>query len=173
MSNSKIKLFAFDIDGVLTDGRLYYGANGEEEGLKVFHAQDGLGLSLLRKSGVILVAISGRSTTATKRRLEDLGVHHMFLGTTAKKQTLQSILNDTAINASEAAFMGDDLIDLPAMTMVELAMAPANAVKEVKAAAQFVTNKQGGLGAVREAAEHILALNSISPLDLLDDVIQQ
>lgn len=168
-----IKLFAFDIDGVLTDGRLYYGANGEEEGLKVFNAQDGLGLSLLRQSGVILAAISGRATSATRKRLDDLGVHHIVLGTKAKKLALENILNETGISGAETAFMGDDLIDLPAMTMVSLAMAPANAVNQVKQAAQFVTTNKGGEGAVRVAAEHILTLNQVNLLDLLNSNLQQ
>lgn len=170
---NSIRLFAFDIDGVLTDGRLYYAANGEEDGLKVFHVHDGMGLSLMKKSGVKLVAISGRGTPATKYRLEELGIDHIQLGVKNKAKILLEILAQEQIAASESVFMGDDLIDIGAMELVGLAIAPANAVKEVINIANHVTLLPGGMGAVREAAHYVLAINKINPLSLLDQNIKQ
>jgi 3-deoxy-D-manno-octulosonate 8-phosphate phosphatase (KDO 8-P phosphatase) len=168
-----IRLFAFDIDGVLTDGRLYYAATGEQDGLKVFHVHDGMGLSLLKKAGIKLVAISGRGAPATQCRLEELGIDHIHLGVKDKAAVLASILEQENISASEAVFMGDDLIDLGAMTMSGLAIAPSNAVKDVKDIAGFITTLHGGMGAVREAAHYVLEINQIKPLTLLSSDVKQ
>jgi 3-deoxy-D-manno-octulosonate 8-phosphate phosphatase (KDO 8-P phosphatase) len=170
---TSIKLFAFDIDGVLTDGRLYYAAEGEQAGLKVFHVHDGMGLSLLKKAGIKLAAISGRGAPATQCRLEELGIDHIHLGVKDKSAVLAAILKEDGISANEAVFVGDDLIDISAMQMSGLAIAPNNAVAEVKAIADFVTELHGGMGAIREAAHYILDLNNISPLTLLNDDVKQ
>lgn len=172
-NDSAIRLFAFDIDGVLTDGRLYYGAGGEEDGLKVFHVHDGMGLSLMKKAGIQLVAISGRGAPATQRRLDELGVSHIHLGVKDKAKVLSDILAQEKISASDAVFMGDDLIDLGAMKLVGLAIAPVNAVTEVKEIADYVTQLHGGMGAVREAAHYVLRRNHIEPLSLLDQHVKQ
>jgi 3-deoxy-D-manno-octulosonate 8-phosphate phosphatase (KDO 8-P phosphatase) len=173
VSQASIRLFAFDIDGVLTDGRMYYAAEGEQAGLKVFHVHDGMGLSLMKKAGIKLVAISGRGAPATQFRLEELGVDHIHLGVKDKATLFTDILAQENIAASNAVFMGDDLIDLGAMTIAGLAIAPNNAVAEVKAIADVITSLSGGLGAVREAAHHVLALNNITPLSLLSEQVKQ
>lgn len=170
---NKIRLFAFDIDGVLTDGRLYYGKQGEEEGLKVFHVHDGMGLSLLKKAGVKLVAISGRGTPATLTRLEELGIDHIFLAVKDKARILNGILETEGMAPEHVAFMGDDLIDLEAMTISKFAIAPNNAVQDVKNNANFITELRGGEGAVREAAHFILSQNNITPLSLLHNGVKQ
>ena len=168
-----IRLFAFDIDGVLTDGRLYYGASGEQAGLKVFHVHDGMGLSLMKKAGIKLVAISGRGAPATQCRLEELGVDYIHLGVKDKAAVLADILQQEKILVSEAVFMGDDLIDLGAMNMAGLAIAPSNAVAEVKELADVITELHGGMGAVREAAHYVLRHNNIEPLSLLSRDVKQ
>lgn len=173
VEKKSIRLFAFDIDGVLTDGRLYYAASGEQAGLKVFHVHDGMGLSLLKKAGIKLVAISGRGAPATQCRLAELGVDHIHLGVKNKAAVLADILDQEKISASEAVFMGDDLIDLGAMTMAGLAIAPNNAVAEVKEIADVITELQGGMGAVREAAHYVLRRNNIAPLSLLSGDVKQ
>ncbi|MFT6895874.1 MAG: 3-deoxy-D-manno-octulosonate 8-phosphate phosphatase (KDO 8-P phosphatase) [Paraglaciecola sp.] len=173
LPQTAIRLFAFDIDGVLTDGRLYYAANGERSGLKVFHVHDGMGLSLLKKAGIRLAAISGRGAPATQCRLEELGVEHIHLGVKDKAAVLGDILTQEGISTCETVFMGDDLIDISAMNMAGLAIAPGNALSDVKEIADFITELHGGMGAVREAAHYVLRINNIAPLSLLDNEVKQ
>jgi len=146
-----VRLFALDVDGVMTNGGLLYGQDGET--MKLFHAQDGLGLVLLKRMGVEIAVISGRESAALIRRLDDLGVVHRRLKCRDKVTALEDICADIGITLEEVAFMGDDLIDLTAMEAAGLALAPANAVAAVKAAAAHVTKTSGGEGAVREACE--------------------
>ncbi|RMB12471.1 KdsC family phosphatase [Eilatimonas milleporae] len=162
-----IRLFALDVDGVLTDGTLHYGADGEV--LKAFNAKDGLGLSLLMKAGVHVAVISGRSSPALLRRLDDLGIRHHRLGTTAKNAALEDVCACLDLGFEDCAFMGDDLVDLDVMRAVAYAMAPSDAVSDVKAMADFVTDLPGGRGAVREAAEHIAARNGLTLADFASD----
>ncbi len=173
VKQTSIRLFAFDIDGVLTDGRLYYAATGEQGGLKVFHVHDGMGLSLMKKAGIKLAAISGRGAPATQCRLEELGIDHIHLGVKDKAAVLAAILEQDNIASNEAVFMGDDLIDIGAMKISGLAIAPNNAVAEVKAIADVITELHGGMGAVREAAHYVLRRNNIEPLSLLSGDVKQ
>lgn len=173
VSQASIRLFAFDIDGVLTDGRLYYAAEGEQAGLKVFHVHDGMGLSLLKKAGIKLAAISGRGAPATQFRLEELGVDHIHLGVKDKAAVLNMLLKQERMSGEEAVFMGDDLIDLSAMALCGLAIAPNNAVAEVKQLAHVITELSGGMGAVREAAHYVLTHNNIAPISLLTNEVKQ
>lgn len=173
VSQASIRLFAFDIDGVLTDGRLYYAAEGEQAGLKVFHVHDGMGLSLMKKAGIKLVAISGRGAPATQFRLEELGVDHIHLGVKDKAAVLNMLLKQERMSGEEAVFMGDDLIDLSAMALCGLAIAPNNAVAEVKQLAHVITELSGGMGAVREAAHYVLTHNNIVPISLLTNEVKQ
>ncbi|WP_417459209.1 KdsC family phosphatase [Kordiimonas sp.] len=147
------RLFVLDVDGVLTDGRLYYTAHGEES--KAFHAHDGLGLKLLHKLGVELAVISGRTSGPLERRLDDLGITHRRLRCADKVKALAELCSELDIPLTDVAFMGDDLIDMGAMAASGYAIAPANAVEDVKALAHFVTSRAGGMGAVREACEHL------------------
>lgn len=160
-----IRLLVLDVDGVMTDGTILYTAEGEE--MKAFNAQDGLGLKLLGKAGVEIAVISGRESAPLVRRLDDLGIFHRHLKCADKVAALTSICADVGCGPEDAAFMGDDLIDLKAMMAAGYALAPANAVDDVKAVANHVTTRAGGQGAVREACEHIAATLDISLADIL------
>ncbi len=148
-----IKLLVLDVDGVMTDGCIHYTAAGEE--VKVFHAHDGLGLKLLNTLGVELAVISGRESAPLTRRLDDLGIQRRRLKCADKISALQEMCDEMGIRLDDVAFMGDDLIDLAAMKASGYALAPANAVRVVKDAADWVSIKEGGHGAVREACEHL------------------
>lgn len=152
---ANIKLVAFDIDGVMTDGGLHYTDDGHE--LKTFNVQDGLGVVLLRRAGIKVAIITGRTSNVVNCRAKDLGVEHVFHGVGDKGAVSGELLEQLGLQWSELAFMGDDLIDLPAMTRCGLAIAPANARPVVKERAHMVTEASGGKGAVREAIEFLLA----------------
>ena len=151
---ARIKLVVFDVDGVLTDGRLYYGAGGEE--LKVFHVQDGYGLKSLMKAGLAVAIISGRASAAVTRRMQDLGIEHVFQGDENKLPLLQKLIGSLGLTLEQVACVGDDLPDLPLLQRAGLAIAVPNAQAPLKAAAHHVTTAQGGLGAVREVCDLIL-----------------
>lgn len=149
-----INLLLLDVDGVLTDGKITYTDKGDE--IKNFNSQDGFGLRMLMDHQVRVGIITGRASMALLHRCKNLGIDLILDGQKNKASALQSILDQTRIPAHETAFIGDDLLDLPAMTRVGFAIAVNNAVEEVKAAADMVTLKNGGQGAVREACEAIL-----------------
>ena len=153
---AKIKLLALDVDGVLTDGSLNIGAEGEL--FKAFNARDGLGLSCLLRSGVRVAIITGRKSAIIHRRAEELGITELYEGIKDKRKILAELAEQGGLAREEIAYMGDDLNDLPALTYAGLACAPADAVPEVLAASDFISTKCGGRGAVREAeaAELIL-----------------
>lgn len=151
---ARIKLVVFDVDGVLTDGRLYYGAGGEE--LKVFHVQDGQGIKRLQKAGVQVAVISGRDSAAVTRRMQDLGLEHVFQGDEDKLPILEKLLKGLGLSPEQTACVGDDLPDLPLLKHVGLGVAVANAQPSLKAAAHYVTTAHGGLGAAREVCDLIL-----------------
>ncbi|HMT79423.1 MAG TPA: HAD hydrolase family protein [Azonexus sp.] len=152
---ARIKLVAFDIDGVMTDGGLHYTDDGHE--LKTFNVQDGLGIVLLRRAGIEVAIITGRTSNVVSCRAKDLRIEHVFHGVGDKGAVSAQLLEKLGLDWSELAFMGDDLIDLPAMARCGLAIAPANARPIVKERAHAVTEASGGKGAVREAIEFILA----------------
>jgi len=162
----KISLFVMDVDGVLTDGTIFYTDLGEE--LKAFNVQDGLGLKLLRKSGIKLAVISGRESKPLEKRLEDIGITEVWLKCANKVEALKDICQSHQIDRSEVAFMGDDLIDLGVMKYAGYAIAPQNAVAEVKAVSNFVTVKEGGKGAVREACDHLAGLGGYRLIEFLE-----
>lgn len=152
---ARIKLVAFDIDGVMTDGGLHYTDDGGE--LKTFNVQDGLGLKLMQRAGIELAIVTGRTSGVVAARAADLGIEHVYQGVADKRAAVAGLLDKLGLHWPECAFMGDDLIDLPAMTQCGLAIAPANARPIVKERAHAVTDAAGGHGAVREAVEFILA----------------
>lgn len=152
---SHIKLVAFDIDGVMTDGGLTYTDEGHER--KTFNVQDGLGIKLLQRAGIEVAIVTGRSSGVVAARAADLGIALVEQGVGDKYVAVNAILAKLDLQWSECAFMGDDLIDLPALTRCGLAIAPANARPIVKARVHLVTEASGGHGAVREAIELILA----------------
>ena len=152
---SRIKLVAFDVDGVMTDGGLHYTDDGHE--LKTFNVQDGLGLKLLQRAGLELAIVTGRNSGVVAARATDLGIAHVFQGVGDKRATVAALLARLGLHWQDCAFMGDDLIDLAVMAECGLAIAPANARPLVCERAHAVTSASGGHGAVREAAEFILA----------------
>ncbi|MGB1333598.1 MAG: KdsC family phosphatase [Porticoccaceae bacterium] len=159
----KIKMVLLDVDGVLTDGRLYYGNSGEE--LKAFDIQDGLGIKLLQKGGIDVGIITGRTSELLKRRTDELNIQLLVQGREDKLTALNEILVDSTINLEEIAFVGDDLPDLAVIRRVGLGITPANGNHIVASQALWQTQKGGGNGAVREVAELILsAQNKLNAL---------
>jgi 3-deoxy-D-manno-octulosonate 8-phosphate phosphatase (KDO 8-P phosphatase) len=151
-----IRLLVLDVDGVLTDGRLYYGPRGEA--LKVFHVHDGLGLVALRRAGVQVAVISGRRSPMVSARCRELGVRHVRQGVTDKLVALARLCALLRLQPAACACVGDDLPDVPLMRRVGLAFAVADAHREVRRVADVVTRRRGGSGAVREVCDHLLAL---------------
>jgi 3-deoxy-D-manno-octulosonate 8-phosphate phosphatase (KDO 8-P phosphatase) len=151
---SRIKLLLMDCDGVLTDGRLWLLENGDEH--KSFNTHDGLGLSLLHRAGLKSGIISGRWSQAVTRRAGELGIEFVRQGDPHKMEAFEQVLRQAEVDETEAAFVGDDLTDVPLMRRVELAIAVADAVQEARSAAHYVTLAEGGRGAVREVIELIL-----------------
>lgn len=155
----KVRLLLLDCDGVLTDGRLYFSANGQE--LKVFDVQDGQGIVNWIRTGFRVGIISGRNSPIVKQRADELGIDLVFQGVKNKLETAQQIFLETGITAEETVFVGDDTPDIDLMQHVALGVAVANAVDAVKAAANHVTASTGGRGAVREVIDLLLAQKSL------------
>ncbi|MDA8131943.1 MAG: HAD hydrolase family protein [Elusimicrobia bacterium] len=153
----KIKIFLMDVDGVLTDGKMYYvpGPRGMIE-FKGFHSLDGIGLRLLNQFGVLTGVITGRESPSTEERAAGLGMSYAYQGFLSKVEPLRKILEDTGLKPENVAYMGDDLTDLPVLRLAGLPCAPANAIQEVKRASRLVTKREGGAGAVREVCDLIL-----------------
>lgn len=151
----RIRAAIFDVDGVLTDGRLYYDGSGES--LKVFHVRDGYGLVQLRAAGITPGIITGRGSAALERRLDELGIAHVVQRAGDKGAALEAMLADMGVAAADTAYTGDDLPDLPAMRRVGLACAVADACPAVRDAAAFVTRLPGGHGAVREVCDLLIS----------------
>ena len=149
-----IKLLLLDVDGVLTDGKLYYGNSGEE--LKAFNIQDGLGIKLLQQGGIQVGIITGRVSTLLQRRADELGINPVIQGREDKLTALRELLENQNLGLHQIAFMGDDLPDLSAINLVGLGITVANACSTLTAKADWQTLRSGGDGAVREAAEMIL-----------------
>ncbi len=154
----KIKIFLMDVDGVLTDGKMYYipGKGKEMVEFKSFHSLDGIGLRLLNQFGIITGVITGRESPGTEERAKSLGMSYAYQGFLSKLDPLRRILADTGLKPENVAYMGDDWTDIPVLKMAGLACAPANSQEEVKTAADIVTKKEGGMGAVREVCDFIL-----------------
>lgn len=152
-----IKLIVLDVDGVLTDGKLYIGSDGNE--IKTFHTQDGMGLSLARYAGIKLAIISGRSSEAVTKRGNELKFDHIHQGIHDKVDVLYEIVNTHGISLDEVCYVGDDINDLPILQIVGFPAAPNNAVELVKQHVNFVSKANGGEGAVREIIEYILKEN--------------
>ncbi|MBC8493623.1 MAG: 3-deoxy-manno-octulosonate-8-phosphatase KdsC [Candidatus Thioglobus sp.] len=150
----KIKLIIFDVDGVLTDGGLYFSDEGIE--LKRFNSLDGLGIKLLKQSGVEPAVISARNSPNVAHRMSNLGIEHFYQGQSDKQIAYQELLDQLSLTAEQVAYVGDDVIDLPVMRNVGLPIAVANAHDLVKDNACIVTEKLGGHGAVREVCDFIL-----------------
>lgn len=150
-----VRLAIFDVDGVLTDGRLYIGEHGET--FKAFHALDGHGLKMLAQCGIEVAVITGRDSPAVRRRVADLGIAHAHYGVQDKLLAAEALLATLGIGWDETAAMGDDWPDLPLLTRAAFACAPPNAHAEVLAVAHHVTAAPGGHGAARECCDLLLA----------------
>jgi len=149
------RLLALDVDGVLTDGRIYYGNEGEE--LKAFNIRDGLGIKLLQESGVKVAIITGRQSEIVARRARELGIEEVVQGRDDKRQALFELCRRHDLGIEECIYMGDDLPDLSAIVAAGLGMTVADAGAAVRRAADWVSEAGGGCGAVREACEFILS----------------
>lgn len=149
-----IKLAAFDVDGVLTDGSLTFDENGHE--YKTFNAKDGQGIVNLNNAGIITAIITARKNGTVEHRAKNLNIKELHQGCKNKIATLDEIMNKYNISFDEIAYMGDDLPDICILEKVSLKGCPADAVDEVKAAANFISSKNGGRGAVREFCDYIL-----------------
>ncbi len=150
----KIRALLLDVDGVLTDGRLYYSEQGEA--IKAFHVRDGLGIRLLQENGVEVGIITARKSAPLERRVLDLGIRHFFPGQDDKLAAYDTLKEQLQLADAEIAYVGDDLIDLPILQKVGLAVTVADGHPLVKGAVHHVTGAAGGCGAVREVADLIL-----------------
>lgn len=150
----KLKLLILDVDGVLTDGRLFFDAEGNE--YKSFHARDGHGIKLLRQTGVEVAVISGRKSASVALRMKNLGIEHVYQGHEHKVAAFNEVIGKIGITPEQAAHVGDDLLDLPIMRRVGLAIAVNDANFAVKQHADWCTSTPGGLGAVREVCDFIM-----------------
>jgi 3-deoxy-D-manno-octulosonate 8-phosphate phosphatase (KDO 8-P phosphatase) len=156
---AKIKLAVFDVDGVLTDGKLILGESGNE--YKAFHVRDGLGMVMLKESGCHIAVITARSSSIVAERMTSLGIEYVYQGEKDKGDRLMKLIDELGIQREQVAYVGDDLIDLPAMTKVGLPVAVADARPEVKEHADLITEGRGGQGAVREVCELIMKAQGI------------
>jgi len=150
----QLKLLILDVDGVLTDGRLFFDDHGRE--YKCFHARDGHGIKLLRQSGVDVAVISGRKSNTVAIRMQSLGVTHVYQGHEDKRAAFCEILRNLDLSPKQVAYVGDDVLDLPIMTQVGFSVAVADANFAVKKRADWCTQTDGGLGAVREVCDLIM-----------------
>lgn len=154
MNWDKIKILVLDCDGVLTDGRIIYGCDGEE--MKNFDAHDGMGFLLMRYSCLQPVVITGRSSAALERRCKDLGINHLYQGVANKLQVLAELLKEHKLSLDNVVYVGDDWNDIPCMFRSALSMCPADAMPDIKKLSDVVLQCSGGRGAVRECIEMIL-----------------
>ncbi|MCK5898844.1 MAG: 3-deoxy-manno-octulosonate-8-phosphatase KdsC [Methylococcales bacterium] len=150
----KLKLLILDVDGVLTDGRLFFDAHGSE--YKAFHARDGHGLKLLQQTGVEVAIISGRKSQSVTLRMKNLGIQHVYQGHEDKIAAFEEILSKMKLTPAQVAHVGDDLLDLPLMKRASLGIAVADANFAVKEYADCITDEKGGCGAVREVCDFIM-----------------
>jgi 3-deoxy-D-manno-octulosonate 8-phosphate phosphatase (KDO 8-P phosphatase) len=153
-SLASMRLVAFGIDGVFTDGRLYISNDGIES--KAFHTHDGFGIRQLIVAGLVVAVISGRESVAVEKRMSDLGVKHVIQGNSDKVAAFEALAAELGISDTEAVYVGDDLPDLPLLSRVGFSVAVSNAHEEVKAASDYTTDKAGGFGAVREVCDLVL-----------------
>ncbi len=163
-----IRLAVFDVDGVMTDGRLYLSDDGIES--KTFHTRDGLGLKALMGHGIIVAVITARQSNVVTRRMAELGIEHLMQGREDKKAAIETLIAKLGFDPERVAYTGDDLVDWPAMRLCGLKCAPADAVSWIRKRADFVSEQPGGRGAVREVCELMLAADDA--LDAWQDSFQ-
>ena len=151
---ARIRLVVFDVDGVLTDGGLFIDTEGREH--KVFHSRDGHGMKMLQESGVAIAIITGRSSPAVAHRMASLGIEHVYQGQQDKLPAFRALLQSLSLVPEQAAYVGDDVVDLPVMRQVGLAVAVQDAHELVKRHAHWITSHAGGRGAARDVCELIM-----------------
>lgn len=150
----KIKLVIFDVDGVLTDGSLFFGDDGQE--YKAFYSRDGLGIKLLQRTGVEVGIITARDSQLVNHRMENLGIEHLYQGRLDKIAAFEEMISKLNVSPEQTAYAGDDVVDLPVMKKVGLAIAVQDAHPFVKKHAHWITEHNGGRGAARDACELIM-----------------
>ncbi|HEV7855863.1 MAG TPA: HAD hydrolase family protein [Herminiimonas sp.] len=151
---ARVRLMIFDVDGVLTDGSLHFGADGEV--IKTFNVLDGHGIKLLQRSGVLTAIISARQSPIVLKRATDLGIAHVMQGVHDKGLAFEQLLRDTNVAKEDCGFVGDDVIDLPILSRVGFAASVPNGHAEVRSRVHYVTQASGGRGAARELCDFIL-----------------
>jgi len=156
---NKIKLIIFDVDGVLTDGRIYHSAKGDE--MKAFHVHDGLGIKLLQKAGLETAIITGRQSSLVDIRAKELNINHVYQGQHHKQAAYKTLLEKLNLTPAQTAYIGDDFPDLILIKTSGFGVAVQNAVYEIKQCADYITTQQGGNGAIREVAEYILKAQQV------------
>lgn len=151
---SQIKLVIFDVDGVLTDGSLFLGDDGQE--YKAFHSKDGHGMVMLQQSGVMIGIITGRTSEVVRKRMESLGIKHVFQGQKDKLPAYEQLKRELSLSDEQVAYVGDDVVDLPVMIKVGLSIAVQDAHALTKEHAHWITPANGGRGAAREVCEMLM-----------------
>jgi len=151
---SQIKMVIFDVDGVLTDGSLYLGDDGQE--YKAFHSKDGHGMVTLQHFGVAIAIITGRTSEVVKKRMDSLGIRHVYQGQKDKLPAYEQLKQELELSDAQIAYVGDDVVDLPVMTRVGLAIAVQDAHNLTKEHAHWITPSNGGRGAAREVCEMLM-----------------
>jgi 3-deoxy-D-manno-octulosonate 8-phosphate phosphatase (KDO 8-P phosphatase) len=161
-----IQLVVFDVDGVLTDGKIYHTAQGDE--IKAFHVHDGLGIRLLHQANIQTAIITSRQSSVVDIRAKELNIQHVYQGQKNKRLAFQDLCKKCQCDPSTVAYVGDDLPDLPLIISAGVGIAVANATTVIKEHADWVTHKKGGKGAVREIAETLLKIK-----ELYDQLLEQ
>jgi len=156
---SRVRLLIFDVDGVLTDGSLFVGDDGQE--YKAFHSQDGHGIKMLIKHGVIVAIITGRTSKVVEHRMKNLGIEHVYQGQLDKLPAYEKLASDLDISAAETAYVGDDVVDLPVMRRVGLAIAVQDAHPLVRQHSHWQTPRGGGRGAARDVCEMLMEARGV------------
>ena len=164
-----VKLVIFDIDGVMTDGSLFFDDEGRE--YKAFNSLDGHGLKMLKQTGIELAIITGRESQVVVHRAKNLGIAHIYQGVNQKLMAYRHLLAKLGLQPDQTAYMGDDVVDLPVMTRCGLAISVPSAPEEVQQYAHVVTRREGGHGAVREACEFIMKAQG-TYTDLIADYVK-
>lgn len=162
---SKIKVMAFDVDGVFTDGSLTFDQDGKE--YKTFNAKDGQGIVCVEKAGIITVIITARKNGTVEHRANNLGITELHQGIKFKLPVLEQIVKERGLSMEEVSYMGDDLPDICILEKVGLACCPNDAVDEVKNICNFVSTKNGGCGAIRELCDFVLNSQGVEPLSIV------
>jgi 3-deoxy-D-manno-octulosonate 8-phosphate phosphatase (KDO 8-P phosphatase) len=165
---AKIRMLVLDVDGVLTDGKLYFDHAGNE--MKAFNTRDGLGMKALQRCGIEVAVITGRKSEAVTQRMAQLDVKHLYQGREDKLNAFLHLLEATGLDAQQVCFAGDDWIDLPVLMRVGLAVSVADAEDRVREQAHWITDRKGGDGAVREICNLILAAQG-KDVTILDEIL--